>query len=173
MVEPDTASGGMFYLLFFMLLVGVAILYTLARLYIRYKQGVDGTKMSMEEARVEFGELMTERLAYAMRSAELDKLIVDRWDQWPLEYRPALYQVLRHTQLIEETLFEEAIARGIYTRRMLEGPLLPPYVPPQGSPTNTDTTEVTQTMSKPDSNVVPLRGMKWIGGQLMRVVGGS
>jgi hypothetical protein len=170
-VEPDTASGGWFYLLFAMLLVGVTIIAMLGRMYVRYKQGVEGTKLTMEEARSEFGELMSERLAYAMRSAELDKLIVDRWDQWPLEYRPALYQVLRHTQLLEETLFEEAIGRGIYTRRMLEGPLLPPYVPDVVSPSSND--DVTGSEATPvPSNVVPLRGMRWISGQLMRVVGG-
>lgn len=164
-------TDGMFYLLAGMFCVGAALLYQVGRWYWRWRSPTANV-MSIEEARNEFGALMSERLGVAMRAAELDKVIIDRWDEWPMEYRPALYQVLRHTQLLEETMLEEAMAKGIYPKRIVtQGPAIPPPPQPENlppAPDRQDSTEVHGPISEArPNNVVTLPSARWINGQLV------
>jgi hypothetical protein len=168
-------ADGMFYLLAGMFCVGVALLYQVARWYLRWRSPTANV-MSIEEARDEFGQLMSERLGVAMRAAELDKVVIDRWDEWPMEYRPALYQVLRHTQLLEETMLEEAMRKGIYPKRIVtQGPAiapppqpenLPPTPEPTPPPTERELDHEPVSGVRHD-NVVTLPSARWINGQLV------
>jgi len=156
-MTPEEPSAGVFYLLVGMFLVGAVVLAKVFLWYRQWRSPVEGSQLSMEEAREEFGQLMSERLSVAMRSAELDKVIIDCWNMWPVEYRPALYQVLRHAQLLEETMFEEAVGRGIYPRRLLEGPMIAPREP-SGQP-----------LSEEEPSAVPEQsGWIEVQGQLVR-----
>ena len=172
MDDLSISSDGLFYLLAGMFIVGVALLYQVGRWYWRWRSPT-ANAMSIEEARDEFGALMSERLGVAMRAAELDKVIIDRWDEWPIEYRPALYQVLRHTQLLEETMLEEAMVKGIYPKRIVtQGPAIPPPPQPENlPPTPTDRETLAEahgpiSEARP-SNVVTLPSARWINGQLV------
>lgn len=162
MQEPES-FGAMLFVLF---LLGVFVLIMVARdtkWFSRWRKN----SPDIEKVRDEFAELMSDRLGIAMRAAELDKIIIDKWEAWPLEYRPALYQVLRHTQLLEETMYEEAATKGVYPRRVVtHGPLIPP---PPAMPRLPPEPEVGVTEPPPE-NVVPINEGKreWINGQLLR-----
>lgn len=168
-------SDTMFYLLAGMFCVGVALLFQVTRWFLRWRSPT-ARVMTVDEAREEFGSLMSERLGVAMRAAELDKVIIDKWDEWPMEYRPALYQVLRHTQLLEETMLEEAMGKGIYPKRIVtQGPAIPPppqprNLPPLPEPEPESTPP--PAPAEPESerrpgNVVTLPSARWINGQLV------
>ena len=171
-VSPYTDET--FYLLVSVLIIGVAMLIQVFIWYRRWKSPV-AAAMTRDQAREEFGALMSRRLGVAMEAAELDQLIIDRWDEWPVEYRPALYQVLRHTQLLEETLLEEAKEKGIYhlTRRIVtDGPPIvidpqPSRLPPLESPAGPES-ESAAASEAPASNVRTLPSSRWINGQLVK-----
>lgn len=138
-----------------MFLLGILVLFYVVRWYREWRMP-SAPQITQEVAREMFGDLMSQRLAASMRCAELDKVIVDHWESWPLEYRPALYQVLRHAQLLEETMLEEAMHKGIYPRRVvtqgaaIAPPLEPDRLPPEPSPTRPTDAEDT------GATVVPL-----------------
>lgn len=114
-----------------MFLLGILVLFYVVRWYREWRIPT-APQITQEAAREMFGDLMSQRLAASMRCAELDKVIVDYWESWPLEYRPALYQVLRHAQLLEETMLEEAMHKGVYPRRVVtQGAAIAP--PPEPS----------------------------------------
>ena len=161
--EPETALGTILFLLFVM---GAIVIIMVARETRGFRAWRRSDDNNVEKMRDQFAELMSERLGVAMRAAELDKTIIDKWNDWPLEYRPALYQVLRHTQLLEETMYEEAVGKGIYPRRLLEGPLIASQYPP-----STPLPDVEDSLPpNPSKNVVkmPEPRREWINGQLLR-----
>lgn len=160
--EPETALGTILFLLFVM---GAIVIFMVARETRGFRAWRRSDDKNVEKMRDQFAELMSERLGIAMRAAELDKTIVDKWDDWPLEYRPTLYQVLRHTQLLEETMYEEAVAKGIYPRRILEGPLITSQHP---APTPLPDTDDAPPSSGENVVRMPEPRREWINGQLLR-----
>lgn len=167
-MPPAEPSTGVFYLLVAMLIVGAVVLAKVFLWYRQWRSPVESSAMSMEEARDHFAAIMSERIGLSMRAGELDRVIIDHWEKWPLEYRPALYQILRQAQLMEECLYDEAVNKGIYPRRLLEGPLIPPLHPsPHALPENEDAVALTV------DNVVsiPHPRREWINGQLLAKTG--
>jgi len=172
--EPDVVWAVIQVALFVM---GIVMLWRLGAWYNEWKRSSEIPK-NMEAARDEFAAIMSERLGLAMRSAELDAVIVEKWNDWPIEYRPSLYMVLRHTQLLEETLYLEAVEQGIYPKRLFEGDLMPPApVPPGGGDGDGDQQLPVSAISAPEpiAEVVDInRGramFAWIGGQITRIAG--
>jgi hypothetical protein len=166
MQEPELTLSTMLFILFTM---GAVLIVMVAR-STNYFRSWRKVPIDLEKVREEFSGLMSDRLGIAMRAAELDKIIVDKWELWPLEYRPALYQVLRHTQLLEETMMEEAMEKGIYPRRIVTqgGAFIPPPPPMPSLPP--DPWPELQT-EPPSSNVVqlsPSSSHEWVRGQLVR-----
>lgn len=122
------------------------------------------TGPELECRRENFSTLMSERLGCALRSAEVDKAIIDSWDECPMEYRPYLYQVIRQSQILEESLIEDAMQKGIYPSRVTtRGQEIPPPPRPAQLPKEPVAAE------QPKSNVVTLAPRhEWISGQLLR-----
>lgn len=123
-----------------------------------------------EERRERFSALMSERLGCALRSAEVDAAIIEDWEDCPLEYRPYLYQVIRQAQILEETMIEEAMAKGIYPSRVVtQGQEIPPPPPMPRLPPD-PTREVDSIRPPRGDNVVSLLPPRreWINGQLLR-----
>lgn len=167
-MEPSATWGAIHFVLFAMGAV-ILILVCMQTNFFRIWRRVP---KSMEAVRDEFSQLMSERLGVAMRAAELDKEIIDMWDSLPLEYRPVLYQVVRHSQLLEETMLEEAAQKGIYPRAItlpashvpVERPVEAQDLMPEQSMAMTVVDESTV------DNVVPIAqgNASWINGQLVR-----
>jgi len=161
------------WLLLVMFVMGTMTLFFVGSWYNQWRRRLVDVPDSMEDARHEFGNLMSERIGVAMRAGELDAVIVERWNDWPLEYRPALYMMLRQAQLLEETMYIEAVSQGIYPKRLFEGNLLPP--PEVPSPGDGPVEQAPLTSPEPVSNVVPLKAhravFEWVNGQLLRLTG--
>lgn len=159
-----------FWMLVSMLILGLAMLLKVGQWY-RHWRSPTAQVMSKEQARSEFGGLMAERLGVAMRAAELDKVIIDRWEEWPLEYRPALYQVIRHTQLLEETMLDEAMQKGIYPARIVtQGPAIPPPPPNPRlpEPPEEEPKELRTAPRTEGQRVISLPGSTWVNDQLVK-----
>lgn len=166
-------GGGHSWLLWAMFVMGFLMLFFTGSWYNQWRRRLVEVPDSMEDARHEFSNLMSERIGVAMRAGELDAVIVARWNDWPLEYRPALYMMLRQAQLLEETMYIEAVEQGIYPKRLFEGNLLPP---PEAPPTgDSPVVKAALTAPEPVSNVVPLKAhramFEWVNGQLLRLTG--
>lgn len=163
-------SDHIFWMLVSMLLLGVATLMKTGQWFKQWRSPT-AQVMSIEQARTEFGELMAERLGVAMRAAELDKVIIDRWEEWPIEYRPALYQVIRHTQLLEETMLEEAMEKGIYPARIVtNGPAIPPPPPQPRLPVSEDDQDEPPKASgtRKTPKVITLPSATWVNDQIVK-----
>ena len=166
-------TGGHSWLLWGLFVVGMLLLFFTGAWYNQWRRRLVEIPDSLESARHEFSNLMSERIGVAMRAGELDAVIVARWNDWPLEYRPALYMMLRQAQLLEETMYLEAVQQGIYPKRLFEGNLLPP---PAAPPPGVGTLEQAP-LTEPEtvSNVVPLKAHRamyeWVNGQLLKLTG--
>jgi hypothetical protein len=158
---PKEPSTEVFYLLVLMTIIGAVILAKIFIWYRQWKSPVETSRMSQQAAYEHFSTLMSERLGVSMRAAELDRVIIECWTEWPIEYRPVLYQILRHAQLLEETMYEEAVSRKIYPRRLFEGPVIPPIHPSSGPLPEIEAVHPTP------GKVVPLQRREWINGQLV------
>lgn len=161
------------WLLWAMFVVGGTTLVLVGAWYNRWRRYRVEIPDTLENARHQFGNLMSERIGLAMRTGELDAIIVEKWNEWPLAYRPALYQMLRHAQLLEETMYREAVEQGIYPKRLFEGDL---EQPPPSAPSDKELAAVAEAAPpEPVSNVVPLKGSRamfeWVNGQLLKLTG--
>ena len=169
-MEP---SGVETLLLVALFILGAVTLYMVGRSTKWFRQWRDAPP-DLQARRVRFSFLMSERLGCALRSAEVDKTIIDEWLDCPLEYRPALYQVIRQAQILEEAMMEEATQNGIYPSRVVtRGQEIPPPAPMPRLPPEPpdDTREQVDSVRPPRraSNVVTLPPRReWVSGQLLR-----
>jgi hypothetical protein len=165
--------GGHNWVLFGLFMMGMLTLFFVGAWYNQWRRRLVEVPDSLESARHEFSNLMSERIGVAMRAGELDAVIVERWNDWPLEYRPALYMMLRQAQLLEETMYIEAVQEGIYPKRLFEGDILPPR--PRPSQHDGTPERAPLTAPEPVSNVVPLKAhramFEWVNGQLLKLTG--
>jgi hypothetical protein len=156
-----------------LLILGLIVLYMVGRSTRWFRQWRE-TPPDMEAKRIHFSFLMSERLGCALRSAEVDKAIIDDWNDCPMEYRPALYQVIRQAQILEETLIEEAMLEGIYPSRVVtRGQEIPPPPPMPRLPPDPNDAERTDSVLPPrqhhGDNVVTLPPRReWVSGQLLK-----
>lgn len=166
-VAPDPgASEQGFFMLVGMFVLGCVVLAFVIRWYGQWRSPIEQKMMGQEEACEFLADLMSRRLGASLLCANLDALTVEHFDRMPPEYRPALIQQLRMTQILEETMYNEAVSRGIYPKRVTtNGPLLPP--PPAETPL-ADAYIQAPPASAEVSRVVPIRGRTWVGGQLLR-----
>lgn len=156
-MDPSDES---FYLLLCMFIVGCAMLGFVLRWYKQWKDPVERV-MTRDEAKECFARLMSERIGIAMRAAELDAVIMEKWAEWPLEYQVPLQRILRESQILEDNLYAEAAERGIYPKRITtHGYLVPPVT--------ADPEQQPSSVAASDSNVVALGGRRWLGNQLLR-----
>lgn len=160
-------DGSMFYLGAAMVFLGIVTVALVSRWYWQWRRPT--TAMTQAEACQHVAYLLSERIGVAMRAGEIDQEIVDRWDDWPPAYRPALWQVIRQAQLLEETHLHEAYEKGIVPKRVYtQGPFIAPP-PDDPSPVlEMETTAV--TAPNVPTNVVALHTPRdtWINGQLVR-----
>lgn len=167
-MEPSFTETLMLWALMFM---GIIVIYMVGRSTNWFRQWRK-VEPSLENRRIHFSFLMSERLGAALKSAEVDKAIIDEWNDCPLEYRPYLYQVIRQSQILEETMVEEAMQQGIYPSRVVtQGQEIPPPPPvPRLPPEPGDRPEHSDSVRPPRrDNVVALPARhEWINGQLLR-----
>lgn len=157
-----------------LLILGLIVLYMVGRSTRWFRQWRDRPP-DVEARRIHFSFLMSERLGCALRSAEADKAIIDDWNECPMEYRPALYQVIRQAQILEESLIEDAMEQGIYPSRVVtRGQEIPPPPPmPRLPPDPADQSERADSVLPPrqhhGGNVVALPPRReWVSGQLLK-----
>lgn len=161
-------------LLLGLFILGAITLYMVGRSTKWFRQWREAPP-DLEARRIRFSFLMSERLGCALRSAEVDKTIIDEWNECPMEYRPALYQTIRQAQILEEAMVDEAMQKGIYPMRVVtQGQEIPPPPPmPRLPPEPPDEREQERADSvrppRRASNVVALPPRReWINGQLLR-----
>lgn len=164
-MEPPLSESLILWVLFIM---GAVLIAMVGRSTGWFRQWGTPTE---EDRRERFQLKMSDRLGAALRSAEADKAIMDEWEDCPLEYRPYLWEVIRHSQILEEAMIEEAQRRGVYPRRVVtQGQEIPP--PPQPhmlppKPQQEGASPPSAVRPKND-NVITLPSAQWINGQLVR-----
>lgn len=158
------ADNELFYLCGAMAILGVVTLAVTLRWYWQWRRP---TSMSQSEATEWVAALISERIGLAMRAGEIDQTIVDHWQEWPAAYRPALWQIVRQAQLLEETLLHEAYDKGIIPKRVYtKGAFISPP-PDEPATPPLETSEI----ATPHDNVIALplaTRATWINGQLVR-----
>lgn len=164
----DSADPSLVYVWTAMTLVGLGLLLTVARWYRQWRRRAH-EQMSEAEAKQECAYLLSERIRVAMYAADIDKRIVDNWERWPDEYRPALWHIVRQAQLLEEVQLQEAYDKGVVPRRVFTR--VPEIAPPPDPPLDS----VEPPPDRSGDKVVPLHlhsparpGERWINGQLVR-----
>jgi hypothetical protein len=162
-------DDSVFWLLAAMVVLGVSTLVLVLRWHWEWKRPTPA--MTQAEATQHVAYLMSERIGCAMRAGEIDQEIVDRWEDWPAAYRPALWQIVRQAQLLEETHLHEAYERGIVPKRTYtQGPFIAPP-PDRPHPVLEETAPVEVASTPTPTNVVAIgRAPRatWINGQLVR-----